>query len=58
MVDVRNLFDNSRKIKRTSNKMQELAKKDNQSVGDFSGMKSSIKDEGQTISDAYMHEGL
>jgi len=35
-------------------KLGELAKKDNKSVGDFSGVKSSIKDENETISEGYM----
>lgn len=40
---------------RRSKKMAEQFKKDNKEVGDYSGMKSSIEDKAETISDAYMH---
>lgn len=38
-----------------SKKMKAMAANDNKSVGDYSGMKSSIEDKAETISDSYMH---
>ena len=40
---------------RQSKRLKELSKTDNKEVGDYSGMKSSIEDKAETISDAYMH---
>ena len=36
-------------------KMLDMLAKDNKSVGDYTGMRSSIKDENETISEGYMH---